>query len=222
MMGAGVDTLTTKSKWEARLAWLVIVTCGFTAGAVGLLHVLQPEMSPFERAISEYVHGRFGYLMTITFFSQSVGSVALGAIAIRLGNAQRRGSIGGVLFMVSAVGAAVAGVFPADLAVAYPETTAGTIHAIAGLGRFLSLTVALPLLSSALVTKHQSPRATKSMVLLSRLFGLVFVVSIVVLANNDLFGLGQRTFITILLIWMLIAVYPLVVPTRTAEMRVGA
>jgi hypothetical membrane protein len=205
-----MDTPTTESKWEGRLGWLVVGTCAFTVGAVGLLHFLQPDLSPFERAISEYVHGRFGFLMTATFYSQSVGSVALGAIAIRHSNARRRTLVGGVLFMVSAVGAAVAGVFPADLAVPYPETPGGTVHAIAGLSRFLSLTVALPLLSSALVMKHQSQRATKSLVLLSRLFGLVFVVSIVVLANNNLFGVGQRTFIAILLIWMLIAVYPLI------------
>lgn len=207
----------TKTKLEAGLGWLVIGTCVFTAVAIGLLHVLQPDLSPLERAISEYVHGRFGFLMTATFFSQCLGSVALGVIAIRHSNGHRKTLFGGVLFIVAAVGAAVAGIFPADPGVAYPETPAGTVHAIAGLSRFLSLTVALPLLSSARGKGPRLPWATPSLVVLSWLFGLVFVVSIVVLANVDLFGLGQRAFIAILLIWMLIVAYQLVRQPIDAE-----
>jgi hypothetical protein len=36
------------------------------------------------------------------------------------------------------------------------------------------------------------------------------MVSIFVLANLDLFGLGQRAFIVTLLIWMSAAVYPMI------------
>lgn len=200
--------MTTKSRWEAGLGWLVIGTCAFTAGAVGMLHVLQPDLNPLERAISEYVHGRFGFLMTATFFSQSLGSIALGVIAIRRSNGHRRTLLGGALFLVSAIGAAVAGVFPADSGAAVPETPAGTVHAIAGLSRFLSLTVALPLLSSAHFTRTRPTWVISSLAALSWLFGLVFVVSIVLLANLSIFGVGQRTFIAILLIWMVLAAYP--------------
>jgi hypothetical membrane protein len=205
-----VDVKAPVSQLERVLGWLVIVTCTFTAIAVASLHVLQPGLNPFASAISEYVHGPHGFLMTATFFSQSLGSLALAAIVLWRESSQRRNRLGGVLFIISAFGAAVAGVFPADLASPVPQTTDGAIHATAGLMRFLALAIALPLLSPMLAENHHSATAARALPLLAYGFVAVFVVSIFVLANIDLFGLGQRAFISVLLVWMSIAAYPLV------------
>ena len=198
------------ANWNKRLGWIVLATCGFTAVAIALLHGLRPGLNPFDRAISEYVNGPYGTLMTVTFFSQSLGSIALAAIMMREGPGQLRIRIAGVLFIVAAIGAVVAGVFPADPASPYSRTTAGAIHMAAGLVRFLALSFALPLLSAALVKHPRFGNVSKVLNFLGVLFVITFLVSIVFLANVDLFGIGQRTFIAILLIWMSTAVYPII------------
>ena len=80
----------------------------------------------------------------------------------------------------------------------------------AGLVRFLALSFALPLLSVALATHSRFEKVAKGLTLFGFLFVITFLMSIVVLANIDLFGLGQRAFIAMLLIWMSTAVYPIV------------
>jgi len=205
-----VDNKNRDAEWSKRIGWLVLATSGFTAIAVALLHILQPALDPFERAISEYVNGPYGSLMTVTFFSQSLGSLALAAIMIRREPGQRRIRIGSTLFIIAAIGAVVAGIFPADPASGYPQTPAGAIHATAGLVRFLSLSFALPLLSAALATDPHFEGVSKSLTVLGILFVVAFLLSIVVLANIQLFGLGQRAFIVLLLAWMSLAVYPIV------------
>jgi hypothetical membrane protein len=196
--------------WNKRLGWLVLATAGFTAVTIALLHVLRPDLDPFDKAISEYVNGPYGFLMTVTFFSQSLGSLALAAILMREGRGQRRIRIGGALFIIAAVGGVVAGVFPADPASPYSRTTSGAIHMAAGLARFLALSFALPLLSSALAKHPHFEKVAKVLTLFGVLFVVTFLVSVVVLANVDLFGIGQRTFIAVLLIWMSTAVYPVI------------
>ncbi len=192
------------------LGWSVLAAAGFTAVVIVVLHPLRPDLDPYNRAISEYVNGPYGALMTITFFSQTLGSLALAAIVIRVGLRQRRARIGSVLFIVAAIGGAAAGVFPTDPASPYPQTTTGEIHAVAGLIRFLSLSLALPLLSSALGTSPHWRRVGKALTFLATLFVITFLGSIFVLANLNLFGLGQRVFIAMLLVWMSIAAYPMI------------
>ena len=205
-----MDNKNADAKWNKRLGWLVLATSGFTAVAIALLHVLRSDLDPFDRAISEYVNGPYGPLMTVTFFSQSLGSLALAAIVLRERLGQRRIRIGGALFIIAAIGGVVAGVFPADPASPYPRTPTGAIHMAAGLVRFLALSFALPLLSSALAKHSQFEKVAKVLRFLGVSFVITFLVSIFVLANIDLFGLGQRAFIAILLVWMSTAVYPII------------
>lgn len=198
------------ANWSSHLGWLVLGTCAFTTVAIVLLHGLRPELNPFERAISDYVMGPYGSVMTVTFFNQGLGSVALAAALMRVAPNHRRILIGSLLFVVAAIGAVIAGVFPADPASPYSRTIAGTIHMVAGLVRFLALAIALPMLSAALGEHSRFSMVKKTLTFLGVLFAITFLVSIVFLANIDLFGLGQRTFIAILIIWMSACVYPIV------------
>lgn len=192
------------------IGWTILATAGFTAVMVTVLHVLQPELDPFSHAISEYVHGPYGFLMTITFFSQSLGSLALAVIGSRVGLKQRRARVGCAFLVVAALGASVAGIFPTDPTSSNPQTTPGLIHAIAGVTRFLSLSLALPLVSSALRKHPEWQESGNALTGLAALFVITFLVSIFVLTNINLFGLGQRMFIAVLLGWMSVAAYPMI------------
>jgi len=208
-----MDSRITVKHWDQRLGWLVITACSFTFVAVVVLHLLQPGLNPLERPISEFALARYGAVMTITFYSQGLGSLALAVILIRVRPAQRRLRIGGTLFVFAAIGAAVAGMFPADPISAHTQTTAGAIHMAAGLLRFLALTFALPILAWTLASLPRFQKVANALKGLAILFVLSFLVSTVVLANINLFGLGQRTFIAILLIWMATTVYPIIRPS---------
>lgn len=205
-----MEDKNTKAALNRGLGWTVLAAEGFTAVAIVVLHGLRPDLDPYKRAISEYVNGPYGIFMTTTFFSQSLASLALAASVIRVRLKQRRARIGSVLFIVAAMGGAVAGVFPTDPASPYSQTSAGTIHAVAGLIRFLSLTLALPLLSSALGTNPHWRRLGKALTFLATLFVISVLGSIFVLTHLNLFGLGQRVFIAILLVWMSLAAYPMI------------
>ncbi len=192
------------------LGWSVVIAGACATLAITMLHLLKPDLDPLSHAISEYVYGPYGALMTITFFVQCIGSLALAALVIRVETEGRRPFVGGILFVISAVGAAVAGVFPADPVSPYPQTSNGIIHAVAGMIRFLALAFALPLLSSALSSVPDWRSVRKTLTILAILFVVTFLVSIFVLANLNWFGLGQRIFISLLLIWMFIAAYPVI------------
>lgn len=192
------------------LGWIVLVTQGYTALVIMVMHVLQPDPDPFVHAISEYVNGSYGSLMTSIFFSQGLGSIAMAAIIMRTGLKQRRARIASVLFIVAAIGGTIAGIFPSDPVITASPTSSGIIHAIAGLIRFLSLALTLPIISAIFKDTTHWKSAAKTLNILAYLFVIIFIVSIIILANLNLFGLGQRLFITILLVWMSIAAYPMI------------
>jgi Protein of unknown function (DUF998) len=113
-----------------RIAALISVVAGGTfVLLLGSLHVVQPELDPRWRFISEYALGRAGWLMTAAFVTLAV---SLLAAVVALARAVRTwpGRVGLVLLVVAAVGVLVAAVFPTDPITAPVEaqTTAGRLH----------------------------------------------------------------------------------------------
>ena len=174
----------------AALCWLIVLSSSFTVVAVVLLHVLQPGMDPSAQAISEYVHGEYGYVMSAVFISQAIASLAMAALVALSSVDLRRGMFGAVLFTISAVGAVIAAIFPADLIASDQRSTEGLIHAIGGVARFGALSIALPLASKTVVPASDGFGAS-ALRGLALAFLATFLVSIFFLANNGLFGLGQ-------------------------------
>lgn len=114
------------------------------------------------------------------------------------------------MFIIAAIGGSIAGVYPADPISQTAHTSAGLIHSIGGILRFISLAIALPLLSAELRKFEYWLELGTRLRLLGIVFVIAFVVTIFVLAPNNLFGLGQRFFISILLIWLVSIGYPLI------------
>ena len=54
--------------------------------AILALHFLQPALSPRDEAVSYYVHGRHGWLLTIGLIALGTGSLALTAALVRACN----------------------------------------------------------------------------------------------------------------------------------------
>jgi hypothetical membrane protein len=100
---------------------------------LGALLVLQPEIDPSWRFISEHALGRHGWMMSLAFLSMAVSGVAA-AIAlwrhVRFG-----GKIGIGFLMIGALGLALAGIFVTD-PITTPmnaQSTSGMLHSLGAL-----------------------------------------------------------------------------------------
>ena len=96
---------------------------------LGTLHVVQPELDPTWRFLSEYALGRAGWMMTAAFVALAVS--LLGAV-VALARQVRTwpGRIGLALLVIAAAGLVLAAVFPTD-PITVPveaQTTAGRLH----------------------------------------------------------------------------------------------
>ncbi len=186
------------------IGWVILISVCFSTLSILLLHVLQPELIPTVNAISEYVHGSQGWLMTSTFFILSTGSFAIGILVIKMKPKKTKTIIVGVLFLFAAVGSVIAGLFPTDPISQDSLTPTGQIHAWGGIIRFISLAAALPLLSSVIKKKERWKKHGRVLTYLSVFFVISFIGTMFILAPLNLFGLGQRIFIITSLVWMAI------------------
>ncbi len=118
-----------------RRVWVFGGVLGF-AVAVAALHSVQPELDPMRDAISCYVHGRGGWLL-------SVGLLALDGASFAL-LPMLRGRGARFWFGLWCFGVLLGTVFPADPPGSWnrPSTVSGAVHGIAALAAFAGLTVA--------------------------------------------------------------------------------
>ena len=127
---------------------LVLTGLAVFALTTAALHVLQPALSPLDEAVSYYVHGRFGWLLTI-------GLIALGTVSLALTVALVRttggpGARPGRWFLgIWSVGAVLGGVFPTDPAGNWnaPPSVAGMIHGGAAMLALLAFPIGALFLS---------------------------------------------------------------------------
>jgi len=128
------------------LRWLAYAGLGGVGSlvvAVLLLHWLQPDLAPLDEAMSYYVHGAQGWLLTAGLLGLGLGSVALTA-GLATAAAGPGSRVGRWFLALWSVGVLLAGIFPADPPGNWdkPLSRAGMIHGNAALVAFVALPVA--------------------------------------------------------------------------------
>src|SRR5262245_24268168 len=105
----------------------------FIAG-VTALHALQPELSPLSDAVSYYVHGPYGWLVTLSLIALGIGSLAI-TIALARSAHQPHSRVGLVALALWSLGALLGGVFPADPMGTWdqPPSISGSIHGVSAM-----------------------------------------------------------------------------------------
>ncbi len=105
------------------------------------LHVVQPGLSPLHEAMSYYVHGRHGWLTTLSLLALGIASLAL---TIALGIQNKHSIIGFLLLGAWSVGIICGGIFAADPPGHWdqPPSVAGAIHGIAAMVAFAAFPAA--------------------------------------------------------------------------------
>ncbi len=176
-----------------------------------IVQALPPHYSPISQAESDLAVGPYGYLMAINFAIRGLLSLALLGALVSLVAKKSLSQVGLALLGIWGVGALILAVSPTDLAGAHP-TLHGIIHLLVATLAFACGAVGALLLSLSFArdTRLQSLR-TPAMVIATlaiiALFPVLFGTSVNALQHN--FGLFERIFIGLVLLWMLIVAFHL-------------
>lgn len=116
----------------AGVATFVLTVCA--------LHLLQPDLNPRDEAVSYYVHGQLGWLLTVGLIALGIGSVSV-VVGLSGTVGGRWAGTGRWLVGIWAVGVLLGGVFRADPPGNWsePPSISGMIHGNAAMLAFLAL-----------------------------------------------------------------------------------
>lgn len=216
--GTGDEKRRTTARLNAIASYITLSSVIYYASAIVLLHVLRTDFDPKYRYLSEYARGRYGILMTSTFFALSAGSLALSFGLWRSVSSKLHFLPGLLLWVIWACAVFLAGIYTGDLQ-GTPPTQIGKIHDQMGMIAFPSATLAIPLLSLALRWETGWRSAWPATMLLS-LLSVVVVVCFLALDRFGQMGLGgldQRIFLGATLIWIWIVGRKMLMIARQAK-----
>jgi Protein of unknown function (DUF998) len=174
------------------------------------LHFLQPELKPLDEAMSYYVHGSQGWLLTVGLIGLGIASLAITcALANTVGGPGARS--GRWLLGVWSVGVLLGGFFSADPPGHWnePPSLAGIVHGNAALLAFAAFPVAALLLGRGFRRNRRWLLAAKVLSLLAvaaAISLIAFMASLMPVFIRPtppvLLGLTERVLIVIYLAWL--------------------
>ena len=214
----------------SRIRLLAFLTLGGIACfivTIGALHWLQPNLSPLNEAMSYYVHGAAGWLLTLGLFSLGLGSLAL---TVSLGRAPggTQGKGGRWCLGVWSVGALLGAIFAADPPGQWdkPPSIGGSIHGLSAIVALVVFPFAAILLSRSLRLNAHWARLSGALVLLAIASAATLVLFLSSLAPvfvrpgpPILLGLSERALFIAYVAWLAVAAVGLLqIPApRTSE-----
>jgi hypothetical protein len=197
------------------LAWIGLLGIVLFVVNIISLHFLQGDLKPLDEAISYYVHGSEGWLLTVGLIVLGIASLAITRALGKIvdGPGARPGLW---LLGVWSVGVLLGGFFPADPPGHWngPQSLAGMVHGNAALLAFTVFPVATLLLGRSFRRDRGRLPTAKALWLLAvaAVISLVaFIASLMPVFIRPgppiLLGLSERVLITVYAAWlMLVAV----------------
>ena len=175
----------------------------YLAATLAVMHVVQPEVDPATSFVSEYAHGRLGWLITIGYAVAGAGTVAL-AWSVWTAIRGRRGLATALSLAVFGVALVATGLTRIDVPTAtgpVTSTASGQAHELAGYVAVAGLIPAAFLLAGAFRRNAHLAGAAFAARIFS--WGLVAAFIVAVLSQRvDLLGVGQRIFLVTWLAWL--------------------
>lgn len=181
-----------------------------------ILHFLNPQMNPLSVAVSEYVAGHAGFLMTIAFIARGCGELLL-VIGLALGTMRGSRSRTGLVFLALAtVCTFLVAIFPGLVAPFVPgglqNGGALAIHSTAALLGFSSIALAA-LFWSARLRKDPRWRSSAPVSFLLGLLVLLSLLSFLVFSRSFL-GLTERVLEVFIVCWLSFTAWRLLALSR--------
>ena len=214
---AAATPLPRSQSWLAKLA--ILGSAWFVVSAI-LLHFLQPALSPLIDAVSYYVHGRSGWLLTSGLLLLGVASVAVLVGVVRPGRRLGQGA-GWWALAVWCLGVILGGVFPADPSGNWdkPPSISGLIHGTAAMVAFVAFPIAAIQLGRRFREDHSGPRGGRmagwlGVAAVASLLAFFVSLAPVFVTNGPpkLLGLTERILLAIYTAWLVVAALGLRLP----------
>jgi len=198
----GSQTTDRQFAGSKRLAEVAMGCFGYFIVMLVLLHGLRPDYTPVDHMISDYAVGRLGWVMTTAFVALAVGCLTLGLGMALAGPKSLPGRAAVLLLWIATLGLLVTAIFPTDLETA-ATTTTGNIHTASFLVNVTSLILCSLLFAVAF---HQSQDWRGYRWIGSALAIVVlgaFIAQFLTLHRGAPYGLTNRLFVAVLMIWFL-------------------
>lgn len=197
-------TRILQRKWVALLGLVAITGIVYFIVVVSVLHFLRPDYNPVNHAVSNYAVGPFGYLMTSAFYVLAVSVITLAVDLFFSIALSKTSQVAVLLLCLSSCGIVVMGVFPGDAHALHPPATiTGVIHWVAAAFSFMCIMVAAFLLAFSFKTDERFQRFQQvcfvlamAMVAALLLYGVLALIGWV--------GIGQRIYLAVCLLWLLL------------------
>jgi hypothetical protein len=183
-------------------ATVAIICFCYGAFALTLLHFVRPDYAPASNFISNYAVGRYGWIMTTWFLAMSCGLLTLVLALAKGGMRSIVGWLGLSLLFVASLGLVVSAIFPTDVPGA-PSTRSGDIHDTSFLVNVGSIITATVLISAGLGGMPRMRKFRRTTWMLTGLILVAFVVQFLTFPKGMPYGLANRFFVVVLLIWLL-------------------
>jgi hypothetical protein len=171
----------------------------------GLLEAAQTAIRtdhPFSDPMSVYAAGRYGFLQTSAFVSLAVGS---GTLSVGLGYLReppRGWRLARIILALCSLGVCLAAAFPIDLGDS--TSTAGAIHHAASALTFITILVAMFLLSTASRSVPHWTSFSRHSTGLARAATACSLVAAVA-QHSVTFGIAHRLFLGAVVVWLVVA-----------------
>jgi len=195
------------------LAWTTLVGIACFVLAMAALHWLQPDLNPLDQAMSYYVHGLHGWLLTLGLLALGLGSLTLTIVLGKgLGTAVGRGGIG--CLGTWSAGVLLGAVFAADPPGQWdkPPSISGSIHGLAAMVALIIFPVGAVLVSRRLCAGARlvsRSRALRILAFASAASLLIFLSSLVPVFVRPgppvLLGLTERILFLVYISWLGVA-----------------
>jgi len=198
----------TRSVNLARVGAAAVLFLGLTLIA---MHAIQPGLDPSTHYVSEYAHGRFGWLVMVAYVMGGAGVLAIAWSAGSTLSGTRSVVLTACLALVG-VGLIATGVTRIDLPGAdglVASTASGMAHELAGYVMFLGMIPGAFLVAAAF---RRDPRLSGGAAVPAWIFAgsIVFTFAVAVMSQSlDLIGVGQRIFLVTWLAWLLFVAFQL-------------
>lgn len=200
-----------------RLAALTLAGIAAYVGLDIIAQLLPPHYNPLTQPESDLAVGPYGFVMAINFVVRGLLSLALLASIQTALIPAARSRVGAVLLEIWAIGAFLLAIFPTDVGARH--TLHGLIHLIVALVAFVAAAVGALLISLRMGADPAWVRVRPALLVIAvaslvALAGLVLgvgsVASTAAGGIAGLFGLIERVFLGLILLWMLVTALRLV------------
>jgi hypothetical protein len=197
----------TRSRSLASIGAAAVLFLGLVLIA---MHAIQPGLNPATHYVSEYAHGQFGWLVMVAYVAAGVGVLGIAWSAGTTLSGTRSVALAICLALVGVVFIATAAT-RIDLPAAdgsVTSTASGMAHNLAGYVGLLGLIPGAFLVAATFRRDSRLSSAVLSAWIFAASIVITFVVAVMSL-SLDLVGVGQRTFLTTWLAWLIFVAFQL-------------